>query len=302
MIICASSDTQALLLDWLEPVEACFDNLEALRLYLQERLQHQNRPVPVFLDFSCIDSAEPVDITIELARLHVLSSHKLVLMGPAQQIDALPDTAINHLYTVLSLPLGVRTLQMLQTRLLADADRRHQLDAHEQRMQQLMEENRRLRTRLQQESIHDPDTGLYLRRSFDERLDEEWRRAHRHSHPISALAVRIQGIEQSDPSEPFLQDLVRRFKAVRSSDIVTRVEPDLFVLLLPLTQPEGAESLKRHFQDMMTRLIEQHQLTDLRAEVSTKTEIPRRHGDSQLFLKQLLTACCASPGREMLLV
>ncbi len=293
MIICISSETRLQLqprLACLDSIEADFDTINDLRRYLQTRLQQPiNTPIPILLDFDCLTAVDANQQVSELSRLYVLSNHKLVVLGTPAQLDTLSEESLHHLHAVLSLPLGQTALQMLIQNLDAAANRRRQIDAHEQRIVQLMEENRRLRVRLQHESLRDPGTGLYHRRGFEERLDKEWRRAHRYGHPLSGLAIQIQGLEQVPDTAAFLEDLIRRFRAVRASDCVTQLETEQFVLLMPETHSEGAESLKQHFYDMITRLIKSHNLSAVQTKLSTITQIPRRHGDSPLFLKQLLS-------------
>jgi diguanylate cyclase (GGDEF)-like protein len=300
MIICASPDMQDQLQPWLEQVQDRFSRIEDLNLHLHQRLLPDMPPVPIFLDFSCLDPEQ--SLSAQISRLHVLSAHQPILIAAPHQLDSLSDAAVSHLYAVLSLPMGARNLQMILAQLQSEAERHAQMAAHEQRLVQLMEENRRLRMRLQQESVHDPLTGLYHRRAFEERLHDEWRRAHRHGHPLTMIAIRMRGLESTPNMDAFVSELAHRFEAVRSSDIVARLEPDLFVLLLPLTFQEGAQALTAHFRAMAQKLIEKHALIGVTPELISKTEIPRRHSDSSHFLSQLIANCCASPGREMLMV
>lgn len=303
MIICAALSLQSQILPWLTGVEACYATIQELEQALQDRPQPLPAPTPILLEAAgLLTLAEPER---QLARLHVLSGHKPVIIGEAAQLDQLSETAVSLVFTLLNLPLGARSLHMLQSQLRAEAERQQQLAGHELRLVQLMDENRRLRLRIQQESSLDPLTGLYHRRAFEDKLEEEWRRAHRHGHPISGIAIQFPGLQPGTPAaDTFLAEMARRLRAVRASDVVGRLDDNSFVLVLPLTFQEGAQALSAHFRALTAKLIESHALA-ITAEVAYCAEIPRCHNDGNRFLTRLLSACATgfgSPGKEALLV
>lgn len=300
MIICATTQLQQQLLGWIAEPQACYDSLSELERALQAQLAETRQTVPILLDADCLSPT--AELETQLARLHVLSGHKPILIGAAESFRKLAPAACDHVFALLPLPLSAGCLHMLKQQLQAEADRLRLLADHQQRLKQLMDENRRLRQRLSQESSLDPLTGLLHRRAFEERLDEEWRRAHRHGHPISGILLRFQDLAGDTPAGAgFLQDLARRLKAVRASDLAGRLDDHLFVVILPLTFLEGAQALSAHFRGLIARLTDERGL-GLHAEVLCCTEIPRCHNDSSRFLTHLLSGCQGAPGKEALLI
>lgn len=83
-------------------------------------------------------------------------------------------------------------------------------------------------------------TGLYNRRSGDQRLSEEISRALRHSRPLTVLLIDIDGLKQiNDQLGHPAGDLMlkcfseRLQRAIRGSDLAVRLGGDEFMVLLP---------------------------------------------------------------------
>jgi diguanylate cyclase (GGDEF)-like protein len=83
-------------------------------------------------------------------------------------------------------------------------------------------------------------TGLYNRRSGEQRLAEEISRALRHARPLTVLLIDLDGLKQiNDRLGHAAGDLVlRRFserlqRAIRGSDLAVRLGGDEFMVLLP---------------------------------------------------------------------
>ncbi|MDE3109264.1 MAG: GGDEF domain-containing protein [Acidobacteriota bacterium] len=83
-------------------------------------------------------------------------------------------------------------------------------------------------------------TGLYNRRSGEQRLSEEISRALRHSRPLTALLIDIDGLKQiNDELGHMAGDLMlknfseRLQRAIRGSDLAVRLGGDEFLVLLP---------------------------------------------------------------------
>jgi diguanylate cyclase (GGDEF)-like protein len=86
----------------------------------------------------------------------------------------------------------------------------------------------------------DPLTGLYNRRSGEQRLAEEISRAQRHGRPLTILLLDLNGLK--DINDKFGHaagdELIRRFaeylsRAIRGSDFAVRLGGDEFLVLLP---------------------------------------------------------------------
>jgi len=117
-------------------------------------------------------------------------------------------------------------------------------------------ENRSLRDEVTQlaEFKHlayrDTLTGLHNRRSFDERLDEEWARCGRYGRTMSLVLIDLNDFKSiNDQAGHAKGDEVLRFvgqalqETCRTCDVACRFGGDEFALLLPDTDAEGAEAL-----------------------------------------------------------
>jgi diguanylate cyclase (GGDEF)-like protein len=88
-------------------------------------------------------------------------------------------------------------------------------------------------------------TGLYNRRSGEQRLAEEISRAVRHERPLTILLIDLDGLKQiNDRLGHAAGDLVlkgfseRLRKAIRGSDLAVRLGGDEFMVLLPECRAE----------------------------------------------------------------
>lgn len=89
-------------------------------------------------------------------------------------------------------------------------------------------------------AVLDPLTGLYNRRSGEQRLAEEISRSQRYSHPFTILLFDINGLKHVNDmfGHPAGDQLIKHFaerlqKAVRGSDVAVRLGGDEFLVLLP---------------------------------------------------------------------
>jgi diguanylate cyclase (GGDEF)-like protein len=88
-------------------------------------------------------------------------------------------------------------------------------------------------------------TGLYNRRSGEQRLVEEMSRARRHGRPLTVLVLDLDGLKQvNDKHGHAAGDLMlktfaeRLNRAIRGSDLAVRLGGDEFMILLPECRPE----------------------------------------------------------------
>ena len=95
-------------------------------------------------------------------------------------------------------------------------------------------------------AVLDPLTGLYNRRSCEQRLSQEMSRAARTGRPLIVLALDLDGLKQVNDrfGHPAGDDLIKTFaerlnRAIRGSDVAVRLGGDEFLVLLPECKPEG---------------------------------------------------------------
>ncbi|HWG59323.1 MAG TPA: GGDEF domain-containing protein [Candidatus Acidoferrales bacterium] len=88
-------------------------------------------------------------------------------------------------------------------------------------------------------------TGLYNRRSGEQRLTEEMQRAGRHKRPLTLLLLDVDGLKQVNDrfGHPAGDALLKGFserllRAIRGSDLAVRLGGDEFMVLLPECRPE----------------------------------------------------------------
>ncbi len=114
------------------------------------------------------------------------------------------------------------------------------------RIKTLQDQLRRTQQKLAEQAITDELTGLKNRRAFDERLQEEFRRAQRYSDPVSLIMVDLDHFKNvNDRFGHHFGDLVLRGAAeqlrasTRDPDICARYGGEEFAVILPKTHLSG---------------------------------------------------------------
>jgi diguanylate cyclase (GGDEF)-like protein len=100
-------------------------------------------------------------------------------------------------------------------------------------------------------------TGLYNRRSGEQRLAEEISRAVRHERPLTVLLIDLDGLKQiNDRLGHAAGDLVlkgfsdRLRKAIRGSDLAVRLGGDEFMVLLPECRAEEVKHVLNRLEGL----------------------------------------------------
>jgi diguanylate cyclase (GGDEF)-like protein/PAS domain S-box-containing protein len=110
----------------------------------------------------------------------------------------------------------------------------------------------RLQAELVEQSRHDPLTGLYNRRYFNEFIVQEVMRASRYNHPIGLLMIDVNRFKEiNDHYGHQTGDMVLReiaavlMTTVRQTDMVVRYGGDEFLVVLIETGDEADEAARR---------------------------------------------------------
>ncbi|BCG78185.1 diguanylate cyclase [Mesorhizobium sp. 113-3-3] len=121
--------------------------------------------------------------------------------------------------------------------------------------------NLRLRETLRQQSIRDPNTGLYNRRYLEETSSRELRRVERSEQPLAMIMLDVDHFKQfNDTFGHEAGDLVLKQVAAtlldhaRESDVVSRYGGEEFALMMPGTSiadaAERAEALRKAIKQL----------------------------------------------------
>jgi diguanylate cyclase (GGDEF)-like protein len=131
------------------------------------------------------------------------------------------------------------------------------------RTRRMLEQVNRGLTRL---SERDPLTGVANRRSFEARLDEEWRRASRDSSSLALLMIDLDHFKAYNDryghqaGDDCLQVITRDIKARlrRPGDFLARFGGEEFVVLLPDTDLSGAVTVAEDLRRRTVALSLEH--------------------------------------------
>jgi len=115
--------------------------------------------------------------------------------------------------------------------------------------------------RLYEESIVDGLTGLYQRKYFELRLEEELKRSQKYKHPLNLVMIDIDYFKRVNDEhghlmgDAVLKEVASVFKkSIRLEDVVARYGGEEFVLIMPHTSLENmrktGERLRAEIEEM----------------------------------------------------
>ena len=125
------------------------------------------------------------------------------------------------------------------------------------RIRKVMDERRAHRL-----AITDGLTGLYNRRYFEERLDEEIHRSRRYDRPMSIIMIDIDFFKQFNDTCGHLKgdDVLRQLSHIlqdhsRETDITARYGGEEFVMILPETSLESSRMLGERIRQAVDKAV-----------------------------------------------
>lgn len=111
-------------------------------------------------------------------------------------------------------------------------------------------ERGQLEARLQEQADRDPMTNLFNRRGFEKEVDRHLALAQRYGERVAVIALDVDGLKEVNDGfghavgDELLIELTRRWtSALRVTDAFGRLGGDEFVVMLPQSDPAGAEEV-----------------------------------------------------------
>jgi diguanylate cyclase (GGDEF)-like protein len=127
-----------------------------------------------------------------------------------------------------------------------------------------------------QAAVIDPVSGLFNRRHFHERLEEELQRAQRHKTPVALLMIDIDDFKRindqfghvaGDTVIKGVSDILRR--SVRKFDLCTRFGGEEFAIVMPGSGPENSASIAERIRQRIEQFQpDERELADLHVTAS----------------------------------
>lgn len=179
-------------------------------------------------------------------------------------------------------------------------------------LQERIAEIEELQTRLKEQVIRDPLTGLHNRRFFDESLSGELARARREVYPVSLLMIDIDHFKQVNDTyghpagDEVLKALSNLLRAsCREGDVACRYGGEEFVMLLPRARLEDAHERAEQWRAAFAALVVRYGEFEIRETLSVGiAAFPRdaENGDTLLARADAALYAAKQTGRNRCLV
>lgn len=211
-----------------------------------ESLAHLSPPLPDLLLLSP-QSLKPSELLQSLYPLIRLELPTLVFIDESQQEQDWPEGSRLDFVFAPWTPHSLRQHLKLALKMAKAL----------QSQRKMSRELERLYTRIEKLNPRDPQTGLYNRSCFEERLNEEWRRSHRHALSLSLLLLRWVGPISPTETAPHFSELLKDMNPLRCSDLAARLDANTLAVLLPQTLETGAETVAQGLYHSLLPMAQQ---------------------------------------------
>lgn len=151
-------------------------------------------------------------------------------------------------------------------------------------------------TVLEIHSKHDPLTGIFNRRAFNELYEREWRRSIRYSHTLSILMFDIDRFKSVNDrfghqaGDEILKHTARVIadSARREGDLAARFGGEEFILLLPDTPASSAFSIAENIRKATARMSFHYDGHDVSITISAglASMVPDKGADPELLIRR----------------
>lgn len=149
----------------------------------------------------------------------------------------------------------------------------------------------RVKRLLEKQALHDPLTGLFNRRYFDDRIEEEILRAKRNQSVMAVLLCDLDEFKHINDTrghqigDVALEEAAKAVKeATRGTDLVCRWGGDEIIVVLQNTTRDGALVAAERIRQGVHRISEE---ADLSLDISIGIALHPEHGDSRQELVRM---------------
>jgi len=271
--------------------ESALEALSLLGIPYEDLKSSPSEKKNIDIDLILLDIVMPDMDGIELCHIVKASEHKDIPIVMSSAIDeaqllevAFDAGAIDYLTKPLSkIELLARVRSILK--LKKETDRR------KVREFELLELNKELdiaNDRLKQLSALDGLTGISNRRSFDERMEEEWGRERRSVAPLSLIFLDIDFFKPYNDTyghlagDECLVSVARSLKKTlhRPADFLARYGGEEFVVILPETNEDGAIKIAEDLRGAVDSMGMKHETSraadHVTVSLGTATMVPSK--------------------------
>lgn len=224
---------------------------------------------------------------VQQVNTHFTDTIEVQLADFKQSIDTSADL-FELKSAVVSRLTSIKTV--LENKRRDDSIRSRQADQQLQKLQQNLNEMKsEIQTAwqrakaLEHELLIDPLTGIYNRRAYDRRLEEELQRFQRYHRIFSLLIFDVDHFKRINDrfghsiGDSCLKEIINRIKPVlRKSDFLARFGGEEFVVIVPETPLKGAKEMAEKLRQIVeqTKFIHKSEEVPITVSVGLTQTVP----------------------------